>query len=291
MEDALVLREELAQLKKDIISSRKVKDDLDSYVKTLYEEELRYISEISAYKKQSEENKFKAEEASKQCAIVNDKLSKFSMELQQVKELINKENLSLNELKETQQKIIKETSEINLHIQSRHAELKDKEKIYEYQINKINSLDLINKTKEAELIKREVEINNKEVALEHGHKNLESAIEIHSNNVSIHSQNVRSLSEMRKFHEEDENSLRDKLNNADRLVKEQIDIKVSLSLQEENLKKEIDTYKRKQDSLDKHIADLKNQENLLKIKELKILKIAREAGVEKELKELEESLK
>lgn len=290
-EDSLVLREKLVQLKKDILSSKHIKETMDNRIKELSQEEIRYIEEIPVYKRQAEEERIKLKEESKQTLIVSDKLNNLSVELQKIKYSIIKETSILGELKNTQQTIIKETSEINLQIKSRHAELKDKEKLHEYNINKVNTLERINDEKNSELNKRELDISNKEKELDEGYEALGHALELHSNNISIHAQNVRSLQENRKFHIEDEQTLRDKLGKADKLVKDQIDIKVNLTMQVSNLEKEIEICKQKQTSLDRHLADLVNQENILKIKELKIIKMAHDAGLRKELKELEESIK
>ena len=59
----------------------------------------------------------------------------------------------------------------------------------------------------------------------------------------------------------------------------------------ESLDAEIKIANSKQESLDKAINDLKNEEKRIKILELKVIKLAKDANIDKELKDLMESVK
>lgn len=290
-EDPLILREESAQLKKDIAQSNHVKDALNKHVEELHQEELRYISEIPAYKKQAKEAEYMAGEASGRLTASQKLLEDAQKELIKVQGLTIKENKALSELKDTYKRIIKETSEINLQIDARHSELKDRERINKYQIDKINSLELINNNKQNELDKREINIKKNEDYIKSRFDDLKLKQDYHSKKVDEHEEKVDALIQSKELHLQDEQTLRDKLQKSEKIIQDNLKLKSDLLLQSEKLSKEIIITQNKQVSLDRSLADLVNQENTLKIKELKVNKLIRDKGLQDELRALQESLK
>lgn len=290
-EDPLILREESAQLKKDIAQSNHVKDALNKHVEELHQEELRYISEIPAYKKQAKESEYMAGESAGRLTASQKLLEDAQKELIKVQGLTIKENKALSELKDTYKRIIKETSEINLQIDARHSELKDREKINKYQIDKINSLELINNNKQNELDKREINIKKNEDYIKSRFDDLKLKQDYHSKKVDEHEEKVDALIQSKELHLQDEQTLRDKLQKSEKIIQDNLKLKSDLLLQSEKLSKEIIITQNKQVSLDRSLADLVNQENTLKIKELKVNKLIRDKGLQDELRALQESLK
>lgn len=284
--DSFGLRQEQSELLKSVAELNHKLEIGEARIKELHSEEMRYLEEIPVYKNQAEDIRIRSKELMNKYEILNKNLIIEEQKLCNIQTSVAKEEQALIELKETEQKIINENKDINETIKNRHIDLN----IRETEIDKRES-DLIIKEDsckriELDLVKRESDVVNKEKNISSGHDNLNSALEIHTNNLSIYSQNVRSLAEQRGFLEEDKIILKDKLAKADKVIKDQIELKAALLLQAEKLSKEISLTQAKQSSLDKNIADLINQENSLKIKELKISKMARDAGLIKELAEL-----
>ncbi len=289
--DSYTLKQEQNELLKSVSELKKKVETYEIRIKELHAEEVRYLSEIPNYKKQAEESKIKAGESAGKVTPLQEMLENAKKELIRVEGLTIRETQALAELKEIEKKIIEENKIINEQIKQRHEKLKERELVIDDREKKAEAKEIHNNRFESELDNRQVDLSQREKEIDLGYQELNSRLEIHDNNLSVHAESVRSLAERKKFHAEDEQLLKDKLAKADKFVKDQIELKVNLLLQSENLKKEIELTKAKQVSLDKNIADLVNQENVLKIKELKIKKIAHDAGIEKELKELEASLK
>lgn len=284
--DSFGLRQEQEDLTK-LVSALKHKLEIgESRVKELHDEEMRYLIEIPVYKKQSEEARLRLESIDNQIVPLNQELSELYKELSKTKELISIENKSLIELRETEKKIIEETKLINEQIKNRHEELKNRQSVIENTEKLHSEINNNHQKIDTDLSNRETNLLKKEEELNLGIQELSSRIDIHNSNLSIHAENVRSIIEQRKFITEDEQAVRDKLNKANKLVKDHIDLKAALLIQSEKLAKEIEITQNKQKSLDRNIADLKNQENALKIKELQIKKMAHDAGLEKQLADL-----
>lgn len=289
--DSFGLRQEQSELMKSVLELQHKLEIGETRIKELHCEEMRYLEEIPIYKKQSEDAILKANNDSKQAVIVSDKLSKFYKELDQVKDLIVDQEMLWSNLKDTQKKIIEETRIINEQVKIRQQDLDKREESVLNRENLCDSRDIEHKTKYSELDSRELEMLQKEKEHTSNVDKLNSDINVHNNNIETYEEKIILFNEHKVFLEKDKEVLKNKLQKADILINSQVELKASLLLQAEKLSKEVSLTQSKQISLDKALLDLVNQENALKIKELKIKKMAHDAGLEKELKELEESLK
>ncbi len=291
MEDSLRLREELAQLKKDILTSKKIKEDLDIHIKGLHSEELRYLGEIPQYKKQSEDAKNRKVELENKIIPIRKEFDLVLQELTKVKDLVVKEEKALIQTREYGHNVEKECAIKKVDLAKREEFLKVREEAVHGHEKDCVSREMFYKKVEFDLDNKEINIKSKECALDKAHQELLSAKNSHSKNLENHTERVNSLSEQRKFLEEDKQLVKDKLGKVDKLVKDHCELKAQLLLQADKASKSIKSAEDKQIMLDKALNELQHQENTLRIKELKIRKMAHEAGLQKELKELEESLK
>ena len=116
-------------------------------------------------------------------------------------------------------------------------------------------------------------------------------IDDHNVNVEEHGKKVDNLIEQKQYLREDQQFLKERMDSVNRMIKDNADIKTGLLKQSEKMEAEIKKTQSKQDALDKAIADLKNEEKRIKILELRVIKMAKDANIEKELKDLMESLK
>lgn len=289
--DSFGLKEEQNELVKSVSELKHIKEVMDKRVKELHSEELYYLGEIPKIKEEYQQNRLKIDQLNCQLSELSVIVNKHKSDIEKYKDVIANENKSFLELKSTQDKIIKDTFDINEKIKQRHSDLKEKELSISNRERLCDSREIQNNKKQSDLDNREVELIGKDKKISSSYAELNVSIENHNMDKSHHDNNVLSLHELRKFHEEDKQKLNNKLAQADRLIKENTDLKASLLLQADKLSKEVRIAEEKQKSLDRALADLSNQENVLKIKDLKIRKMAHDAGLQKELKELEESTK
>lgn len=290
-EDALRLREELAQLKKDIENSKHIKEVMDQRIQDLHAEEIKYLEEIPSYKKRAEDAKQTYMKLDAQNLPLKQELQKMVNELAKVRGLVVEEEKALRETREAGHSIEKDITIKKTDILKREEFLKIRESSVQEREKEQSSKDSFHKKIENDLDKKEVEINNKQQALNQDHKDLNYMLELHNSNLSTHAENVCSLAEQRSFLEEDKLVIKDKLTKASNLVSEHIELKQQLLLQADKASKAIQAAEDKQKMLYKALDELQHQENSIKIKDLKIRKMAHDAGLQKELKELEESLK
>lgn len=283
--------EELDKLKKDILSARHIKEVLDGHIKDLSSEELRYIEEIPVYKQQANNEFLAAQEASKQAEVLRQEVSKWGNELSKIKELVLDQEMILSASKIAQENIEKECAfkksnilQIENNVKSRELAVQDRER-------KCSEKELSLILRDENIFRDESEVNKKLKEIELKNKALEEKLETHKNNVDLHNKKVDALIESKELHMQDEVILDDKLAKVSILIKQNVELKQSLLLQADKLSKEISITQNKQLFLDKSLSDLKNQENALKIKELKLTKMAHDKGLEQELKDLQEQLK
>lgn len=284
--DSYRLKEEQNELLKSVAELKNKIDTGRIRIKELHEEEIKYLSEIPEYKTQAEDKKLKYESILKQIEDSNKELTICKQKLKNIQHLVSIQEELLFDLKNTENKIIEETRIMNEQIKKRHEKLKEVESFLDNRERLVNAKEQYSIKYELELNHREVDLSKREEIHIKDKNTLDRDLEVHENNLIEHGRNLQSFTERKRFQTEDEQNLRDKLSKADRYIKEQIDLKASLLLQSEKLKKEIELTQAKQASLDKNIADLINQENALKIKELKIKKMVHDAGLVKELAEL-----
>ena len=289
--DSFGLRQEQENLVKSVNELKHKLEVVDARIKELHEEEMRYLSEIPQYKQQARDAQAQAKEAQAKVAPIKQELDELNKELIVIRGLNSIESKSLTELKETQKKIIEETKAINEQIKGRHEQLKQRELAVSDKEKACELREVGYSNRDFDLTKGEVELAQKIVVHKKNEEELKDKIETHKNNVALHNTKVDSLIEQKQFHEQDKADLQNKLAQVDKLKKEQIGMKSQLLLQAEKASKAITESERKQKMLDKAIDDLKNQENNLKLKELRVQKLIKDAGISKELKELEESLK
>lgn len=289
--DSFGLRQEQSELLKSVSDLKHKLEIGEARIKELHSEEMRYLEEIPVYKKQAQESKIQASEASGKVAPLQKILEDAQKELIKVQGLTARENQSLLEIKETEKNIIEENKIINEQIKQRHSELKQREFSIADREKCCDLREVGYKDIQFGLDNREVEISKKEQDLNKSHEKLEDKLETHKNNVELHNAKVDSLIEAKESHLQDEQILANKQARVEKLIKDNTELKAALLLQSDKLSKEITITQGKQVSLDRSLADLVNQENTLKIKELKIQKLAHDKGLEKELKELQESLK
>lgn len=284
--DSFALRQEQSELFKSVSGLKHTLEVGEARIKELHDEEMRYLKEIPVYRQQSSEGRLEAKDLSSKIDIMKKEALVLKQSLYEIQNSVSKENEALDSLKETQIKIIEETKEINNQISNRHNDLMNRESSVQVRESNVSLKEKFCDNKESELSNREAELSKKENEHNNNVVILNSDIEKHELNVNAHDENVKSFAERKRFQYEDEQLLRDKLAKADKLVKDQVGLKAALLLQSEKLSKEISLTQAKQVSLEKNIADLINQENALKIKELKLNKMVHDAGLAKELAEL-----
>ena len=284
--DSFGLREENAKLSKEYEQLKHMLIVGENRVKELHEEELRYLLEIPQYKQQAKDAKEQAQGFISSLAPLKKEIEELNKDLRIITGLNYVESKCLTELKETQKKIIQETKEINETIKQRHEQLKQRELAVADKEKACELREVGYSNRDFELTKGEVDLAQKVVVHKKNEEELRDKIETHKNNVEIHNKNVSSLIEQKKFHAEDAEALKDRLQKADKLVKDQIKLKTALLLQAEKADEAIKAAENKQKILDRALDDLKNQENILKIKELRVKKLINDNNIQKELAEL-----
>ena len=289
--DSFALREELANLQKSLAETKHIYEVMDKRVKELHIEEMRYLEEIPKYKKQAQEEKQVLLKLESGIPIARKELENITEQFKKIKELVIGEEEALREVKAAGHNIEKECAIKKSNILRQEENIKMMQIILSEREGDCVNKEEFNKKVELDLDNREIEIKNKERALEHGYQELNSSIDSYKSNLSDYAEKLRSLNEQRKFLEDDKQLTQDKLQKADKILKENLATKASLMLQADKMSNAIKSAEDKQRSLDRALADLVNQENVLKIKELKINKLIRDHGLQKELKELQESVK
>ena len=288
--DSFGLRQEQENLVKSVNELKHKLEVVDARMKELHEEEMRYLAEIPQYKQQSRDAQAQAKEAQAKVSPIKQELDDLNKDLIVIKGLTAIENKSLTELKETQKKIIEETKTINEQIKGRQEQLKQRELAVSDRERACELREVGYSNRDFELTKGEVELAQKVAIYNKSEENLKDKIETHKNNVALHKTKVDALIEQKQFHEEDKIVLQDKLAQVDKLKKDQIGMKSQLLLQAEKADKEIKAAENKQKILDRALDDLKNQENNLKVKELRIQKLIKDNNLCNELKELQAEL-
>ncbi len=284
--DSFGLRQEQSELLKSVSELKHKLEIGEKRVKELHDEEMRYLQEIPVYKKQAENESAKLKEVSNLVVSVSIELEKLNNQVKENNSSLDKSKSDMNELSINSQIILDSIQKEKDDSRRRSLEVKNSEiAVQEREVNCV-SRETFHKKIESDLDKRESDLSKLENEFKDKAGKLTDDILVHQGKVEEHGKNLESLAERKKFHSEDEELLKNKLAKADKLIKDQIELKSGLILQSEKLDKEISITKAKQDSLDRHIADLVNQENALKIKELKIRKMAHDAGLVKELAEL-----
>lgn len=289
--DSFSLRQEQSELLKSVADLKHKLDVGEARMKEMHVEEMRYLEEIPVYKKQAQEAKLQAQEAQEKVIPLRKDLDSANAELIKARGLTIREEIALKELKETQSKIIDETKTINEQVKQRHEKLKERESMVENREKLCDSRDIEHKNKESKLDNREFELLKNEETHKNNEKKLIEDISVHDLNVTLHRNKVNTFIESKELHLIDEQNLSIKSQRVERLIKENTELKSQLLLQADKMSQATKLAENKQVSLDKALADLINQENSLKIKELKIKKMAHDAGLQKELKDLEASLK
>lgn len=291
MEDKLRIREEISELKKQILIYKNEVQSLDIKVKKLHEEEIEYLRDIPSYKNRSELAKNNYLKLESQSISLKRELEGVIRELNKVRFLVIDEEKSLKESKDRKLYISKEISDSYIELNKKIFDINNRELLVGIREKDCNSRELFNRKIESDLDNREVKLNYLENEFNIKSNELINSIVLHEENKNIHCDNIRSIIEQRKFIEEDKLLVRDKLSKADKLVKDNCELKAQLLLQADKASQAIKTAENKQIMLDKALSELEHQENILKIKDLKIRKMAHEAGLQKELKELEATIK
>lgn len=289
--DSFGLRQEQSELLKSVESLKHKLEIGEARVKKLHDEEMQYLKEIPEYKKQSSDSRNIHVELLGKTISLMATLSIEQKKLDKIIELTTQESNNLNNIIETQKKIIQETKEMNEKIKQDHMQLKQRELAVSDREKSCDLREICNKNRDSELDNREIQLNNRNSQQNDMSILLQANIDNHNRNVNEHIKKVDIFIQTKELHLQDEQILKDKLQKADRLIKNNSDLKSQLLLQSDKLSKEITITQSKQVSLDRSIADLKNQENAIKIKELKVNKLIHDNGLEKELKSLQESLK
>ncbi len=289
--DSYALREEFNTLQKEVTQLRHVKEVMDARLKEMHIEEIKYLEEIPIYKKRSDDAKNNYLKLEAQSVPLKKELEGIINELKKVRSLVIEEEKALDDIRNKIHDINNECSIKKLELSKIEKDLKLRQELVTVREADCNSRDAFHRKLEFDLDKRDVEISKKELALEHSHNDLHTERISHESNVRTYDENVRSLTEQRKFLEEDKQLIKDKLAKADKLIKDHCDLKAQLLLQADKMSKAVRTAEDKQIMLDKALTELTNQENTLKIKDLKIRKMAHDAGLQKELKELEASIR
>ena len=290
-EDPLRLREELAQLKKDIAQAQHIKDAVNTHVEALHKEELGYIGAIPSFKQRAKDAEKDAVESYKLLETVNQKIISAHKELTAIQNEIIEANKHLDDVRKAADSVEKQCFLMKEDVLNRVEDIKRREKAVQDRENNCSNQESFHKKVEFDLDRKEAELKKKEDAHIVSQKQLDNNIELHEKNVSLHNDRVRVLNEQRSSVEEAWKRIDDKMLQADKLMKENIDTKAGLMMQLEQVAKDTEANVVKQKSLDTNIADLKHQENVLKIKELKIKKLAYDAGLQQQLKDLEATVK
>lgn len=279
------------KLQKEIKQLQHTKDVLNKRIEELSKEELQYLTDIPKFKKQAEDQKNSTDGIIEKTNLLRNNLSSVNNELKENTSILEKTKSDIKELREESNAVlndvIKKRSSVEKlyidvknreskcverekNIESKELSLKETEKIYEN-----------NKKELSDSIKRWKESNDKLIL--DNEKLLLSKKELDSEKNKFY--------EIRKSYFDQEEVLKSKILEADRIIKNNSVITIELELKNKKLDEETSKSIRLQDSLSRNISDLDNQRKFVKVMELRVKKLAHDAGIDKELQELEASLK
>lgn len=289
--DSYALRQEQSELLKSVAELKKTLETGESRNKELHNEYMEYLKDIPVYKKQAEEGRAAVKETSQRIAELRVSLSALDDQIKQSNKDLAEAQSGMQEIRANSQIILDKIQEEKEQSRKRVLDAKSREVVASGREKELDERKVALDMRDKETDQRESLI----LALEEESKikngELSKKIDAHNLGVTIHANKVDDLIQSKELHAQEEQILANKSMKVEKIIKDNIELKASLLLQSEKLSKEITITQGKQVSLDRALADLVNQENALRIKELKIKKMAHDAGLEKELKALEASLK
>lgn len=289
--DSYKLREEHSKLVKDVDQLKHVKEVMDKRVKELHVQEMKYLDEIPELRKTWEKQKYLIDIYESKYKDAYKALEDINVKYQNLKKLAVIENEKLGNLIESNSKESFLLNKQKEDIKDQSNELRIREEALRVRERECDARELVCIDREEAVFKSEVKLKKLQEFVNISNKELEANVEIHKIKVSKHDKKEADFIENKKYHSFQEEELKQKLQQIDKIIKENSALKSQLLLQADKLSKELQIAKDKQVSLDRNIADLDNQSNVLKIKELRIKKLAHDNGLIKELRELEASVK
>lgn len=291
MEDSLRVRQELERMKKEVAVLNNTKSTLENIIQNLSKEKVKYLEEIPKSKKWAEQQKELTETVSAKTSLAVKALSEANQKLKDVKKLIEAEENKLSALK------LENEIELGSLFDLRNKNNNESEDLKKREVAVRDRLNLAG-TKEAENEKNALAIIQKMAVLEKNNMNflkasavLNARTEELNSAVETHIQNVKVFESNRIIYSNQLEGLKYKLAQANNLISETNELKSNLVRQLKKLDDSIARSEEKQKSLDRNISDLATKEKALQIKDLRIRKLAHEAGLDKELVELEQALK
>lgn len=281
----------LEKLQKEIKQAQHIKDVLDERVKKLSEEELQYLSDIPKFKKQAENERAVCEEIVNKSNVFKSQLSAINNELKEKRDAILKANEDMEEISHNSKLVTDSIHKQSVECVNRIDAVKKREV-------DANSRENLIQAKENELEKIKSDIDSKNDKLNISMKRWEELRSKNEKDLESLEQKKSELdkrenlfNENRKSAIQQEEILKDKIQDSDRIIKNNTNLTAELELKKSDLNKEISKSATLQESLSRNISELENEKKRIKIMELRVKKMAHDSGLDKELQELEESLK
>lgn len=285
------LKFEVEKVKKELKSLQLSKDNLLLEINNLSSQKVKYINEIPHFKILADSERDITNELLDRNSKLKEQLSCLNNQIKDLTLLVNDSKSYLEILKNDSDKLYYRLSDKNKEYEKRLIDIKEREssllkaeRLFSIRENEIINADKVNSQKEILFTIKEDELNQKI-------NKLELDIEFHEYDKYSYAKNLEEYSNNLMKLEEDNEILSGRIKEFELIVRKNVDLKSELLAEKNKLNEEIIKTKSMQDSLSRNIEDLDNKEKKIKIMELRIKKMAHDAGLNKEIKELEESLK
>lgn len=278
---------DIIQLQKEVKILEQRKFELNNAIQNLSNEKIKYLEEIPKSKKWAEDQAERANIISVKTDNLVKELNSKNQDLKDINSLIVQANKDLNDLKDAHASEIPALEDRKLEIINRTKDIKDREvalnqrlAIAEDKERKNLAQDNINESKLLDISKKQKEYIEASQYLESNRKSLTDRENEHVKNESLFNEN-------KKDYINKQDILKYKLEQANVLIKDNEKLKRELEFQKKSLKDATDRMEERKLSLHNNILALNNREKELQIKDLRIRKLAHEAGLDKELAELQ----
>lgn len=281
----------LEKLKKEVKAVQHIKDTLDKRIEQLSKEELKYLADIPAFKKQAEDARIQGEEISKKVSVLRQALRQSDDAVKSNREILAATQKEMQELRDNSQKILDNIQEEKEESRKRILDIKNREVLCGDREKLIEKRELACNQREVHLSRDEFVLQDRIMNLAKDRAALDQELELHKSNVGNHASNVRILSEKTAETNSLREVLKSKSGDLETLIRHNEELQLDLILQKKDLADQIEKSKFLQSSLDSNIRDLENEKKRIQVLELKVKKLAHDKGLDAEIKELEEALK
>lgn len=282
---------EMKEIPLELRKMRLQKQNLGDEINKLSNEKVMLREEIIKVKKDLEALKEKGSELTFELnKLINEK-KKVMLGTQKEIEIAKNATKQLHVEKDEILVLIKKNAEIGIQNNKRDAELKKKDAQLSLDRQVLGRTEKILEVKQGELTKGQKELNLKEGNLSSNRADIEDKKD-RLNRLLKEAQEVKAQYESKfEYIEKEESVLKSKIIEHNKAIEAcQIQEQKTEALNED-LAQIIKETEAKGQSFDKMSTELENERKRVEILDLKLQKLARDKGLEKELKELKESLK